>query len=738
MKLGLERAVLGSVRQDLDPDVETKGVGGRNMTPKELEQMLREGAYYHLQDDKGEAAKSFVSSNIEDILKSNARTIVMDPSAKNQESSQLLNKLKHNTVTKSTFKSEHDDGIDVNDPEFWSKVLPEPLSADTLLNKVDDQAEVSQLKRHPEKCLLFMQDVRQVVRDTVSQRNAGNLVADHEMDSVKGLLLQITNLRGVFGSANFKGPKGKKQGGKSYVDLCNKWAMVLENLNQRRVKKSKKKDAESSDDDLFSEDSEEDMHVQPTCTPPVYSDLASSSEEEQEIETTRKPRAKSAPMSDVFTWNDDQSEPDVMADHLTEVCTICVDGGEIVVCDGPCKCAFHPACLGEETQKKLNKLRDDQEFFCPDCEAGCHVCMLCDKTGYTGVSGETAVYKCVDENCGRFHHMECIKKASKAQVIDEAAGEFKCPLHRCDVCDNVDRNVSVHCIRCTRGFHNHCVDHATCLRLHQNLVICSCTSIKRKMGPLQHSEFDMQLREAMQSQLPIKRGRGRPPKATGSPIILLKKRGRPASMAKKLKAEDDDFEQDDEDEEPLTIKRPKSEPDVADLIDVSWEHEEGVSKVCALCTKEGMVEGDSENPILPYPFIQKKGTVDLHVWLHRDCALSSPEVYVNAQGEWFNVMKAVRRGRLIRCAVCNQRGATLGCFNDNCKLSFHVPCARSTNWDNTASSFFCLDHRGEQSAKRGRGRPKKKKKTEEEEAVRLQAVLDGNQVSVNIRCDSIH
>jgi hypothetical protein len=36
----------------------------------------------------------------------------------------------------------------------------------------------------------------------------------------------------------------------------------------------------------------------------------------------------------------------------------------------------------------------------------------------------------------------------------------------------------------------------------------------------------------------------------------------------------------------------------------------------------------------------------------------------------------VRRGRMIRCRVCGEKGATLGCHKATCRSSYHLPCAR--------------------------------------------------------------
>lgn len=117
MKLGLERAVLGGVGK-------SSGIRGSNLTSKELEKMLREGAYHHLDASNEEgnaAAKSFCDADIEDLLKTNSRTIQV-----NEITGKIsMPSLTHNTVNKQSFnvgEGGAEDAVDVDDPDFWQKV----------------------------------------------------------------------------------------------------------------------------------------------------------------------------------------------------------------------------------------------------------------------------------------------------------------------------------------------------------------------------------------------------------------------------------------------------------------------------------------------------------------------------------------------------------------------------------------------------------------------------------------
>jgi hypothetical protein len=66
-----------------------------------------------------------------------------------------------------------------------------------------------------------------------------------------------------------------------------------------------------------------------------------------------------------------------------------------------------------------------------------------------------------------------------------------------------------------------------------------------------------------------------------------------------------------------------------------------------------------------------------NAWVHDQCARWSPDVYdPTGEGILEGIAAAVRRGRMLRCKTCGQKGATLGCLKKTCKCSYHLPCAR--------------------------------------------------------------
>uniref|UniRef100_A0A3B3T0X1 PHD-type domain-containing protein n=1 Tax=Paramormyrops kingsleyae TaxID=1676925 RepID=A0A3B3T0X1_9TELE len=66
-------------------------------------------------------------------------------------------------------------------------------------------------------------------------------------------------------------------------------------------------------------------------------------------------------------------------------------------------------------------------------------------------------------------------------------------------------------------------------------------------------------------------------------------------------------------------------------------------------------------------------------WIHEDCGVWSPGVFL-VQGKLYGLEEAVRFGQeTVRpmpvCSLCQEGGATLGCFFKTCPSKFHYSCA---------------------------------------------------------------
>ena len=128
-KLGLEQAILGTAK--FDNNEKTDENSGK-LDPKEMEQLLREGAYSLMLEDDDDDMQDFREQDIDNILKKRAHVMVTEGG---QQTESWLNKKKKSKTRKSRFtggsSTEHGD-IDVNDPDFWKKVLPDLVTPDSM------------------------------------------------------------------------------------------------------------------------------------------------------------------------------------------------------------------------------------------------------------------------------------------------------------------------------------------------------------------------------------------------------------------------------------------------------------------------------------------------------------------------------------------------------------------------------------------------------------------------------
>jgi len=134
-KLGLEQAVLGTFGQDEDDD---------KPTTQEMEQLLKKGAYALIEDENDEITKAFCADDIDSILAKRTRTRVVEGA----KTASWLNK-QGMVVSKSKFTSDSKSAdLDMDDPLFWQKVMPDFVTPTLMLQKLDDlEAEVTGIKK---------------------------------------------------------------------------------------------------------------------------------------------------------------------------------------------------------------------------------------------------------------------------------------------------------------------------------------------------------------------------------------------------------------------------------------------------------------------------------------------------------------------------------------------------------------------------------------------------------------
>jgi hypothetical protein len=133
-KLGLEQAILGTFETGNEDDKPTN---------QEMEQLLRKGAYALLEDDNDDVTKAFVGDDIDSILAKRTRTRVVEGA----KTASWLNK-SGVVVNKSKFSAETGEQLDMDDPLFWQKVMPDFVTPSIMMQKLNDlQDEISGIVR---------------------------------------------------------------------------------------------------------------------------------------------------------------------------------------------------------------------------------------------------------------------------------------------------------------------------------------------------------------------------------------------------------------------------------------------------------------------------------------------------------------------------------------------------------------------------------------------------------------
>ncbi|XP_072530420.1 histone-lysine N-methyltransferase, H3 lysine-36 specific [Salminus brasiliensis] len=137
------------------------------------------------------------------------------------------------------------------------------------------------------------------------------------------------------------------------------------------------------------------------------------------------------------------SEKGGAASLKENVCQVCENTGELLLCEGHCCGAFHLQCIGlSETPRG--------RFVCKECKTGVHTCFVCKQSGED-------VRRCMVPVCGKFYHAECILK--HAPTVPQNRG-FRCSLHVCLACyitnpnnPSISKGRLTRCVRCPVAYH---------------------------------------------------------------------------------------------------------------------------------------------------------------------------------------------------------------------------------------------------------------------------------------------
>jgi len=123
LKLGLERAVLSQNRDqgDESDDAKTnKSKSDREAQAKEIDELLKKGAYDIFRDDDDKEAEQFMETDIDQLLASSSKKVTYGSTSTSSLGSGL------GSFSKASFVANTDEGekdVDLDDPDFWSKAV---------------------------------------------------------------------------------------------------------------------------------------------------------------------------------------------------------------------------------------------------------------------------------------------------------------------------------------------------------------------------------------------------------------------------------------------------------------------------------------------------------------------------------------------------------------------------------------------------------------------------------------
>ena len=312
-KLGLDQAIFSGKFLD-------KKTANDKEAKKEIERILRDGAYAILDEDPSKS-EQFLESNIEDILTKNSRVIDYNIVRGNYN------------LNKSTFVSQNaDTSLNIDDPHFWEKLMPKQ---DSELDYLQTRLNSNSINIKENEAL-FMKDLTRMVEDfRISKGKTGKDTFGNlgEEDMLQSILVQVGQTR---------------QFEHKHRQLANQMLSELEKpLESRRIPRVKRislREDVNSDDEIFGEHQEEE-------------------EEEEEIPQTRtritipKKSSKRTKASKISRADKDSNT----FGGTGYLCTHCEREGCSWFCTKMCRRAWHSDCK----DKPLNARKD---FTIPENE----------------------------------------------------------------------------------------------------------------------------------------------------------------------------------------------------------------------------------------------------------------------------------------------------------------------------------------------------------------------------------
>ncbi|ETV78133.1 hypothetical protein, variant [Aphanomyces astaci] len=322
-KLGLEHAVLGTGSFSEAHDMERPSA-------EMLLELLKKGAY-GLMDDDDSASRSFVERDIETILKENAHVRVVNKPV-DDDDVQPKKPKGMMVFDKTSFVAEGSTGdLSVNDPSFWEKVLGH-ISVEMLSKKLEDGSALASRQTKAKFMAQLQQALGQLIQDVRENKKEKDAFFQHEYEVAVNMLQRLAAIKDQFSS-----------------DQRKVFEKYMDQMAKSRVRSCRVNTAAVSLDDASS---------------PVRRPMKATDGRRTRWKKLKISRSKASPVEFEGAGGD--------------VCTLCGEGGVLLLCDGACHRSFHLDCVG------LTDEPTDAKWLCPDCSAGKHRCLACGKVGKMG------------------------------------------------------------------------------------------------------------------------------------------------------------------------------------------------------------------------------------------------------------------------------------------------------------------------------------------------------------------
>jgi len=250
-KLGLDHAVLSNM--DKASEFETKKVPSNKALAKEINSLLKHGVYCLFHDEKEgdkEETNLMTDNDVDKILERTSR--IVQYGTEGGEKGGLMG---NSTFSKAVFEPTDSSGVDVNDPDFWGKVLPAECSAATLLRDLKDEEKLTT----KEEAAKFFHDL-QIVSSQVIAEWKQNRFGENQGDIIDlEMILQLVSSEPTrFTKQQMKQVQGWKAALASSRKRSRTKTETLGTPTNKRRRKNQPNYEEENDDDEEYEDSDDE------------------------------------------------------------------------------------------------------------------------------------------------------------------------------------------------------------------------------------------------------------------------------------------------------------------------------------------------------------------------------------------------------------------------------------------------------------------------------------------------